>query len=328
MNTEPYFSVIIPTRNKAAEFEKAIQSVLNQSFANIEIIVVNDGSSETQLDDYQLIYDKLPNNCIVVSLPNRTKGHGPGFARNTGVARAKGLYLCFLDDDDEWTDQYYLERAQKLLAEKSNAKMAYYANQLAYSIAGLKLEEKLWVFDLKDKLAANGVPLSEPLEISVDQILMSSGFAHMNCSVINRSLYEEIGGYDESLRYEGDRDLFYRTIDHAEGIIYDPQVIAKHHVPDKSKKNNTSTLVNSLEKKLYQIRLLEKGLLFSKHSVVANHCRLGLSFLYKHIAMELYQLGKFKRSYYYAARALSVKFTFKWYAWTKFVWLKSIYRDI
>lgn len=93
MSPEPYFTIVIPTYNRAAFIAQTIQSVLSQSFSNFEVIVVDDGSTDltaeivSTINDPRLSYHPKENEERAV-------------ARNTGAALAKGKYINFFDSDD------------------------------------------------------------------------------------------------------------------------------------------------------------------------------------------------------------------------------------
>jgi glycosyltransferase involved in cell wall biosynthesis len=89
----PYFSIIIPTYNRAKRLQETVTSVLNQTFQNFEIIVVDDGSTDSTHEVTKLIAD------------NRVKyfykiNEERGIARNYGLSRSTGEYVSFLDSDD------------------------------------------------------------------------------------------------------------------------------------------------------------------------------------------------------------------------------------
>lgn len=88
-------SVIIPVHNDAKYIKECILSVVNQSYKNIEIIVVNDHSSDNSID----IIKQINDNRIKIFNSNN---YGVSYARNLGIKKAKGDYLCFLDADDYW----------------------------------------------------------------------------------------------------------------------------------------------------------------------------------------------------------------------------------
>lgn len=101
----PAISIIMPVYNGAQYLEKSLKSVENQTFKDVELVCVDDGSTDNSLDllnDYKKTYDFL----VVISQENQ----GSGKARNTGIANAKGDYIAFLDADDIYIDNDALEK--------------------------------------------------------------------------------------------------------------------------------------------------------------------------------------------------------------------------
>jgi len=95
MNTEmPLVSVVIPNFNYAQYLSDAIESVIGQTYQNIEIIVVDDGSTDNSREIANLHQDKITLIC--------KENGGVSSARNEGLAISKGSYICFLDADDFW----------------------------------------------------------------------------------------------------------------------------------------------------------------------------------------------------------------------------------
>lgn len=96
----PFFSVILPTYNREDVIQNAIESVLNQKFENWELIIVDDGSTDNtvkivkQYDDARIKY-------------YWKKNEERSIARNFGIERAIGAYICFLDSDDEYLDNHF-----------------------------------------------------------------------------------------------------------------------------------------------------------------------------------------------------------------------------
>jgi glycosyltransferase involved in cell wall biosynthesis len=91
--TRSLFSVVIPTRNRRELLARALKSVRAQSSAPLEVIVVDDGSTDDTLEFLATQAD------VQVA---RSPGRGPGAARNAGAGLAAGEYLAFLDSDDLW----------------------------------------------------------------------------------------------------------------------------------------------------------------------------------------------------------------------------------
>ena len=103
LSQRPFFSVVLPTRNRPELFERALESVLKQSFQNFEVLVVNDGSDDGNLERYKELETTSDPRVRWHYQPQRPNGHGPSYSINTGAQLARGLYLCILDDDDSWT---------------------------------------------------------------------------------------------------------------------------------------------------------------------------------------------------------------------------------
>lgn len=100
MNAQPLISVIITTYNRPNNVINAINSVINQTYRNIEIIVIDDNST---LENYHALTSLIKNLNFNIIIIRNTKNKGACFSRNEGIRAAKGLYICGLDDDDEFT---------------------------------------------------------------------------------------------------------------------------------------------------------------------------------------------------------------------------------
>tara|TARA_Y100000385_G_C12996271_1_gene595079 strand:- start:86 stop:1024 length:939 start_codon:yes stop_codon:yes gene_type:complete len=145
---QPLISVIIPVYNRAHSISKSIQSILNQTYQNFEIIVVDDGSTDdilTALKAFDNIkYIKLPNN------------QGQANARKVGCNQSKGDFICSLDSDDTWKDMFLEESLRYMIkynldlffsnwcrSQKSTAGNLYRFSNL--SIFKNEIEEDLFV---------------------------------------------------------------------------------------------------------------------------------------------------------------------------------------
>ena len=88
-------SIVIPVYNVEKYLKQCLESVVNQTLDKIEVICINDGSTDNSLNILKE-YEKKYNNIIIIDQENK----GPGFARNIGMKRASGKYIYFLDSDD------------------------------------------------------------------------------------------------------------------------------------------------------------------------------------------------------------------------------------
>ncbi|HEY4124800.1 MAG TPA: glycosyltransferase family A protein, partial [Rhizomicrobium sp.] len=112
----PIFSVVIPVFNRAHLLERALSSVLNQSFQDFEIIVVDDGSK----DDPERVVQAIADSRIRFV---RQENMGGGAARNTGIDLAQGRYIAFLDSDDQFLPHHL--KAVKAMLDRGPGLAAY-----------------------------------------------------------------------------------------------------------------------------------------------------------------------------------------------------------
>lgn len=156
MNT-PLVSVIMPAYNAANYIDRAIESVLSQDDIDLELIVINDGSTDNtleRLNHYQQ-YDNI-------TILDNEKNLGVSATRNKGIALAKGKYIAFLDTDDWWTADK-LKRQVELIEEKQCV-LTYTAREL---------------FDDAGVPTGNVIPVHE--EISYEELVKHN---IINCSSV------------------------------------------------------------------------------------------------------------------------------------------------
>lgn len=124
---QPDVSVIIPLYNKEKYIEKAISSVVNQTHENFELIVVDDGSTDSGPEKVRSLVDER---IIIISQENM----GPGSARNKGINASRGRYIAFLDADDEWENDF-LARSMSILENNKDCDVVvsnYYLDESVY----------------------------------------------------------------------------------------------------------------------------------------------------------------------------------------------------
>jgi glycosyltransferase involved in cell wall biosynthesis len=118
----PFFSIIIPTYNRAKFLPDALQSVIDQTYANWECIVVDDGSTDETEDVIELFSDERIRYY-------RKKHEERSIARNYGIDKAKGEFICFLDSDDLYEDNHLSVLYEKIHQENKVAAVYYTANE-------------------------------------------------------------------------------------------------------------------------------------------------------------------------------------------------------
>lgn len=113
-------SVIIPCYNIERYLSKSVKSIINQSYNDVEIILVNDGSTDNTLQ----ICEQLKQQYFNVKVINQSNG-GVSAARNNGILAAKGEYICLLDGDD-FLDNDCFEKVMEIFKEDNNVDMCFY----------------------------------------------------------------------------------------------------------------------------------------------------------------------------------------------------------
>jgi glycosyltransferase involved in cell wall biosynthesis len=229
------FSIVIPLYNKASYIGKCLQSVINQTLQDFEVIVINDGSSDDGADKVQkligelserkidfvedLVYKRSNNGENATPIENTSENqidwvkpcaknvkiklinqenYGVSVARNNGVQLAKFDYIVFLDADD-WWDEHFLEEMKRLIEE--------------YPDAALYGCDYFYVKNRKNKIEDKG--LSSDFTIGyIDYIsVYSSSFVvPINCSfvVVRKDIFISSGGFRENLKFGEDFDLWLR----------------------------------------------------------------------------------------------------------------------
>ncbi|MFM6154725.1 MAG: glycosyltransferase family 2 protein [Cuspidothrix sp.] len=213
-------SVIIPVYNCDHYLSEAIKSVLEQTYEPVEIIVVDDGSTDKTAqiitgfdDDINYIYQN---------------NSGPATARNTGLKIAKGEIITFLDADDIWSPNK-LQLQQEYLLENPSAEVVIGHTQFI----------QLTVLDSQDKFT----------EIAEPRIFLNLGSA-----VFRKSVFEKVGLFDENLHYSEDVDWFNRARECNISILQHQEVVLFY----RQHENNMTK--NKIANDLNILKVLRKSL--------------------------------------------------------------------
>lgn len=183
----PIVSVIIPTCDRVHFLRRALESVLNQSFSDFEIIVVDDHSRDGTLEFLKNIRDKR------IRFISRHDRGGGSAARNTGIASAKGEYLAFLDDDDVWHERK-LQRQFEIMQRCPEVGLVYTGTVKVYQDNG--------------RVFRTTIPQHRG---DIFKHLLARNVIGTTSSVmVRRIAIEGIGGFDESFPSCQDWDLYLR----------------------------------------------------------------------------------------------------------------------
>lgn len=224
----PCCSIIIPAYNAIKYLPETLESVLNQSFTDFEVLIINDGSYDNIIEWAAQIEDPR------VKFISQ-KNQGVSAARNLGIENARGEYIAFLDADDLW-DSTKLEKQLKLFQKNPDSGLIH------TEMALIDEESKL----LGRKFTSNveGNALKQLLEQNT--IVTSS-------VIVRRSCLETVGNFDNNLTSSEDWELWVRIASvYPIALIKEPLVFYRQHP------NNTTNNWQMLEQDLSSIEQIFK----------------------------------------------------------------------
>jgi len=184
----PLVSVIIPTYNRAHLLGRAIQSVLNQTYQDFELIIVDDASSDNTEEVVKSFHDDR------IKYIRHDENKGAGAARNTGIKAARGEYIAFQDDDDKWLPNK-LEKQVKVLEDSPPEIGVVYTD-----------------FQRFDKKSENKPKMVKVMRISGDihGALLEDNFIGTPTVLVKKQCFEKVGMFDEELPQLEDWELWIR----------------------------------------------------------------------------------------------------------------------
>jgi glycosyltransferase involved in cell wall biosynthesis len=235
----PLVSVVIPTYNRADLVSEALQSALQQTYPNIEIIVVDDGSTDNTCEILQKFGDAI----IVL----RQENTGPAAARNRGIEAAHGELVAFLDSDDLWLPTK-LARQVDLLERCSESVCGCLSNiMMRWKDRNVSAFDMSWLYP----------ECREGLWTNADEILATRFVLFNQAIMIRRKVLERIGCFDDRLRLLEDYDIAFRlSLEGSWAYIADPLVIWRETSGSCSHRSRE----NQVPEKELLIRVLERQL--------------------------------------------------------------------
>jgi glycosyltransferase involved in cell wall biosynthesis len=197
-------SVIIPTHNRASVIGRAVASVRAQTFHDMEIIVVDDGSTDDTPQIVQSIHD--PRIRYIRCQTNR----GPSAARNVGLKAARGEYVAFLDSDDEWAPEK-TEKQVRLLDSLSD--------DWGYCSTGTRFIKDGW-------RESHLCPTPVRQGYTFADLLFGKLYVPTPGLVIRRACLKRVGFFDERLRVNEDYELLIRlSREYRLAVLPEPLVV-------------------------------------------------------------------------------------------------------
>ena len=278
MNAQTFFSVIVPTFNRKNLLKKAVDSVLNQTFHDFELIIIDDGSADGtnkligSYDDSRIKYIYQDN-------------AGVSSARNSGLSIASGTFVAFLDSDDFWVPEK-LEKTHENIQRFPRISI-FHTEEIWYR-NGKLLNQK------KKHKKPSGLVYTNALALCCISI---------STAVIKKDVFESVGCFDENMEACEDYDFWLR-VTHKYEVKLIPEKLT---IKDGGRDDQLSSRIWGLDR--FRIKSLEKmlvsGTLNSRHrnatlKELRKKCRV--------FAAGAEKRGKIKETDYY--RTLPEKYIF------------------
>ncbi|WP_228021335.1 glycosyltransferase family 2 protein [Vasconcelosia minhoensis] len=205
-------SVVIPAYNAMSYLPQAVNSLLQQTFTDFEVLIVDDGSSDNTAVWASRLHDPR---FKLISQPNQ----GAGAARNTGVKNAQGDYVAFLDADDFWAPTKLAKQVQRL---DHQPEVGLVHTWITYANPDGSLSDRVM------KTAGEGHIWT--------QVVVYNPLRCGSTPMVRRECFKEVGYFDLSLKYAEDWDMWIRIArKYAFAVIHEPLTYYRLHPFNKSK---------------------------------------------------------------------------------------------
>ena len=272
---EKLVSVIITTHNRSPKIVlRAVNSVLCQTYKNIEIIVVDDSSKEYVLRDdvEKIIRHKAPQILYIKHETNK----GSCAARNTGLLYAKGYYVAFLDDDDEWLPQKIEEQIK-----------GFTDDNIALVYSGITIIDEINCLNYNAKFKAVKGKAFYPL-------LKSCFIGSTSNPLIKKECIENVGLFDTKMKSCQDYDLWLR-IAMRYHINYVKMPLIKYHIHENDRiSTNLDDQISGRD------RIIKKYIVFLRKDKIA------WSNQYRGIASVYILKGSKEKAFYYFLKCIKI----------------------
>jgi len=267
-------SIIIPTYNRATLLKRAINSVLQQSFSDFELIVVDDASTDYTPEVVKKINDSR------IKLIQHSKNKGASAARNTGIDLSKGKYIAFLDDDDEWLP----EKIERQLAAFQTADIKIGLIYSGYSFVSPKNNNILKTVTPEHRGA-------------LYPLLLRRNFISTVTPLVKKDCFKIAGTFDETLPSCQDWDMWIRISKYFL-IDFIPDPLAKIYVHGDQISANITPRILAREKLIekyhsdltkypsaYAFLLKRLGILYCLN----NDSHIAISYFFKSLKYKFFQ---------------------------------------
>ena len=270
---KPKVSVVIPTYNREKTLPRAVESVINQTYTNWELIIVDDASKD---NTEKLVKKYLSEKIKYFKNPeNKQKS----YSRNYGIKQARGEFIAFLDSDDEWLPEKLEEQINVVGDEYDGCFTGAYKFEIDKKVARTpKIQDSLMIDVLKNNIS-----------ISIG----STGF-------VRKTLLDKVGGFREDMTVNEDIELVVKLAGIGEFVVLDKPLI---NIYDIDKPRDASRVLEAKEKVLkYRKEQIEELPSIIQKTIYARQ--------YISVARAYAVEGNFEKSMKYVKKSLSYRFLF------------------
>jgi glycosyltransferase involved in cell wall biosynthesis len=279
-NAPPLMTVIIPLYNGAAFIERTLRSVMAQTYPNLEILVVDDGSTDRSAQ----IVEGLSVQDDRIELIPKPNG-GVASARNLGIQRAQGEWIGFVDADDLWDPTFMQKVVDRTAVLRDSVGVIYgWAQNI----------------DERDQVIP-GVHVAYITGNVYGTLLCHNFLGNASATVIRRSCFERVGGYDSGLRKaqaQGceDWDLYLRLAEYYDYAVI-PELLVGYRKLENSMSGDGHTMAKSQAIMLDKVR--------SSHPEIPDwYYGLSRSSFYLYLALQGKQYGQVETMHYWRQQAM------------------------
>lgn len=252
MTYNPLVSAIIPAYNAAQFLSQTIQSVLNQSYRNWELLVVDDGSTDDTAEIVRRYHD-IDERVRLISKANG----GVSAARNTGVEAAQGELIAFLDADDLWCE------------DKLKVHVDYSQCHPAVSATFARVE----LINL-DGSSINRLTRSQTGPVDLSTLFYTNPTVTTSNLVVRKNAFLAANGFDESMRHDEDVDFLFRLVHQDDSILSGiGQVLVKYRLHDYGLSSDLAKMEQGWVK-LMQKAYQKVPAIVDQHYNAAHSCKL------------------------------------------------------
>lgn len=234
---DPLVTAVITTyRRDDVVLARAIDSVLNQTYENIELVIVDDNGRDTAYQEKveKLIKSYKNNNIILIT---HQENRGVQRARNNGIKKAQGTYIGFLDDDDEWLP-YKISKQMRLFKDSGDENLGLVYGW--YKTIKIKADNTREVIEIRSSYYEE--------EEVYNELLKSNFIGTTSLPLLKKEYVIDVGCFDENLPSSQDHDLWVRMAKKYRVAIVEEPLLNYYYYSGEKITNNPTSKINGLDR--------------------------------------------------------------------------------